>query len=322
MKKLIGLVTGDIHYHDWKQFNNENRRIHISDAYLSYIFEFSHDNCVPIFHTGDIFHTPDNLSNKTLYHFFSNFTKIIQKYPKSYLIGISGNHDIDESYSYLKTLSLIFPNNVKCIDNSFVSIDQRTIVWGIPYLLHNIGFKEKIEEISEEIKLHHKDKDNILLIHTNLYGARDPNGYEITEVPNIPRNMGKFFGAFDLILSGHIHKSDELWENIVMVGAPYQQRKSDSGTDMGYRLVYSNHTTQFVKFNTSEFKFYNDGEEVDDYNFWCKIPKPIIIPKAVKHGIHVDTSRKELAIRYMRLKKIKGSKRLKSLIDVLTKAEE
>jgi DNA repair exonuclease SbcCD nuclease subunit len=325
MAKLIGITSGDWHLNDWKQFNDGDRRLDAGYEFLDFIFKRANKNKVPIYFTGDLFHTPDALSNKLLDYYLIRLKSLSIKYPNVLLIGITGNHDLrlgadSEYYSYVKTLSGVYPEFIKCIDN--ISYFHKGVtIHGIPYTKHNKGFNKSLEALRSGLD---SDVTNILLIHTSLYGAKDPSGYEVEEVPNIPRNLGKFFKGFDLVLSGHIHKQSRLWKNkVYMVGAPYQQRSSDAGTEMGFMEIYDDCYTKFIPYSAPEFKFYTDGTEPgDNYNYWIKIPKAENFKKEVEVSFDVSQSRSKLAEEYCKIKGINNKRRISLLSDILTKADD
>ena len=70
-KEIIGLVTGDIHYHWWKTFNTTGERTQVTTNFLAHLFNEADEKDIPIFHTGDLFHTPKGLTTKTFYEFMT-----------------------------------------------------------------------------------------------------------------------------------------------------------------------------------------------------------------------------------------------------------
>src|SRR5690606_6989935 len=97
-------------------------------------------------------------------------------------------------------------------------------VWGLPYFNNDHDLKEAILKLKDQIKRTHKDKGlKILLLHTDMPGAKTPEGFTIGETQSIPRNLDKFFEEWDLVLCGHIHKPQKLSEKCYMLGCPIQQ---------------------------------------------------------------------------------------------------
>ena len=328
MKKLIALGSSDWHLNNWNQFNKGGRRVKVSDEFILHLLGISDSKGIPILFSGDMFHTPSSLPNSLLNHYNKLFRRASVKFPKAKIIGITGNHDTEETsvvgetpISYVESYAEAFPSIITCIDYGAYDLADDLVVVGIPYINHNKGFKEILDDLSSR----YIDKYKILLIHTNLYGAKDPNGYEVEEVPNIPRNLGRFFKNYDLVLSGHIHKFAKLWaDNVVMVGAPYQQRASDSGTGMGYLEIYDDFSIKFIPYQAPEFKYYNQGEELpNDYDYFIEIKSKVKLKETEGNSTFTNTSdRSELASTYCKVKGIKSKRRVKLLSEILNQAGE
>lgn len=319
MKKLIAIASSDWHINKWKTYNNPIDRLESSFLFIKELLEISHNKNIPILFSGDLFHIPGAITNRLLFEItvFLNWVK--DKYPDAHVLGITGNHDMSDGASYINTFSLLFKPLLQCIDNKSISFGDGYKVIGIPFLKHNGGLAEAIEKFGKK-----DGYKKILLIHTNLYGAKDPNGYEIDEVPNVPRNMGKFFSGYDLVLSGHIHKYDKLWKDrVIMVGAPYHQRTSDSGTTMGYLNVYEDLSTEFIHYKAPEFKFYPEGEPLpDNNNYWIPVPKLNIVKAESEGDFNNKSTKSKLAREYCKVNGVKNKRRKNLLIDTLNKTEE
>ena len=212
-----------------------------------------------------------------------------------------------------------FPNLFKSVEFTDY-VDGDLHIMGIPYITHNIGIGAIVEEMKGLLL---PTKKNILLIHCDLWGAKDPNGREVNTVENIPRNLGKFFKGFDLVLSGHIHKHEKLWENVYMVGAPYQQRKSDMGCKMGYLLIYDDLTIEFINYNAPEFKTYNKGEgKPDDFHYWIPVEKPKKREKENGKEFSTTLDKELLAKMYLKAKGIDNISKTRALINILQKTDD
>lgn len=311
MKKLIALALGDLHFEDWKQFNEDGRRI---DAHLS-VWALLEEECiaegVPLIFTGDLFHNPKHISNKLLAKVLPTLAQA-----EHLIIGIDGNHDQDsgsridnQPNSYFKTMSQAFPDTFKCIN--FSSYEIHGVVYhGVPYLTLNVGFEDYVKNIKLD-----KTKKNVLVIHSDLPGAMDTNNMEVGSVHGISAQYSKVFKRFDLVLSGHIHKYQQLASNVYMVGAPLQQRRTDRNCEMGYVRIYDDLSIEFVEIeNTPKFKTYTDKPE-NEYDYW---DKEIRAKKTKKENKvkKVGTSYKEIAKRYAQDKGI-SKIRTKKLIKLL-----
>jgi DNA repair exonuclease SbcCD nuclease subunit len=313
-KKLIAITASDIHLHEWKQFNQDNRRLINGLDVLTQLRKIGIKQKVPILMPGDLFHNDTHLSNSLLSHVLPYCKKKFDS-PKITLYGIDGNHDQCEqngfdhhSPSYFETFSKIF--------KSFVSVNYRSIetkdftVHGIPYITNNIGFEEYVNSIELT-----SGKPNILMIHTDLPKAKDTNGREIGTALNIPNNLHKLFGRFTLVLAGHIHKPQVMVKNVIMVGAPQQQRRTDKGNELGYWLIFDDGSYTFKPFDLyPEFIDLKPGEKApNNDNFYSVIPKK----KEKKEGTTIKFSATQkkgsLARRYMKENNIKGKDKFESL---------
>ena len=313
-KKLIGLATGDLHYHDWKSFNETFERTQVTTNFLAKLFNIADEKNIPIFHIGDLFHTPKGLSTKTLFEFMTMMATVRDNYNVK-IYGISGNHDLDQGVSLWGAMCFAFPDIFINIDNGYHKFNDFTL-YGIPYIKRNVGLVKTIDWISEE------PGKKVLLLHTALYGAPDPSGYEL-EPQNLPRQLPVLFKAFDLVLVGHIHKHTAVENNIIMVGAPNQQRKSDSGCQMGYVEIYDDFSVKFIPYKSPEFRYYNEGEEHENTNdFWIEIPKPRKLKKGSEAEFSPKMSKETMARRYAEETGITSPRKIKALIDILNQTEE
>ena len=315
-KRLIAYATGDIHFHDWKTFNENVERTKVTINFLSHLMIQAKNNNVPIFHTGDLFHTPKGLTTKT-YVMFSNFMVTVREdYLGVKIYGITGNHDSDQGYSLWDAVCNSYPDTFINLDNGYKSFEGFT-VFGIPYAKRNERVIRKIESHA----IHPSDK-KIILLHTALYGAPDPSGYEL-EPENLPRNLNALFKDFDLVLAGHVHKHTAVDDNIIMVGAPNQQRKSDSGCEMGYLEIYDDFSVKFVKFATPQFRYYKEGEEHEDtWDFWIEIKKPKKLKKGSEASFKPSMDREKMARRYAEETGITSPRKIKALINVLKQTDD
>ena len=304
--KLLAIAFGDLHLNEWKQFNDDNCRLYAGVDVLVYLNALALKKKVPLLFMGDLIHTDKYITNRLL----SEALPILKNMKNFY--GIDGNHDQSEqnththkSPSYFDTFAKIF-NDIHCVNYRSVELEN-IVLHGIPYLTHNIGLKETMESFNIV-----KGKKNILMIHTDLHGAEDNNGISIDSTSNIPKDMDKFFEKFDIVLAGHIHKPQVLGDNIYMLGSPQQQRRTDMGSELGFWKVYKDKVT-FTPFNKyPEFKTYNEGDEIDDFHFWTKLPKELKASKT-EFNFSAKTDKSKLATSYCKTKGITDKRKVKAL---------
>jgi|LSQX01.2.fsa_nt_gb DNA repair exonuclease SbcCD nuclease subunit len=318
MSKIISVIFSDLHIHNYNQFNENNRRLLLKFEIMRQLLKYK----VPLLFGGDMFHEDQQITNTVMHHCSRELPKIFK--PEYPLVGISGNHDMSEaSYIGNETPSLFnsFCNLVPgmiSIDFSHYRLTDKVTVWGLPYISYNRGFREYINELPK-MPLFTQSKRNILLVHTDLHGARDTDGRKIGSVENIDIDMGKFFNKFDLVFSGHIHKPQRLTKRVIMIGAPDQQRKSDMGGKFGYWLLYDDMKYEHHSLNMPEFREYDPAkDEIDDYHYWVPINSEKEEDLAYEEKKFTNNvSRTLLAKRYCKEKGIKDKKKIEALKEAL-----
>lgn len=315
-KELIAYAASDLHFHDWKQFNEQDERTQVTINVLAHLMFLSDQDDVPIIMPGDLFHTPKGLTTKTLVMFMTFMNTAIEAYPRAKVIGITGNHDGDINYSLWYAMCKAFPTMLLNADNSRVELGKDIHVYGLPYRRRNNGLVDAIKAAGK------MDGKKILLLHTELYGAPDPSGYDLNP-QNFPRESLALFKAFNLVLAGHVHKHTKVKKNVYMVGAPNQQRKSDAGCEMGYLEIYDDFSVEFMKMDNPEFRFYKEGEEHEDTNdFWVEIPKPKKMRKNSEAEFKATMDKTKMAKQYAKETGIKSKRRIKALIDILEQTDD
>jgi DNA repair exonuclease SbcCD nuclease subunit len=265
-KKIIALSISDIHIHKWKSHNEGMKRTKDTMKILQYVSNKAEELSVPVLCPGDLFHGE---VGPILLSFVEDHWP---SYFRENFFAISGNHDQEEKSfvdSQQPSMVTYFHKKglLQCLDFEYRVLPD-FFTYGIPYLTYNKGLLQAIENLAVSTS------DNyykILMIHTDLYGAKESDGREVGTVEGLPRDMGKLFEPFDLVLCGHIHKPQEIIPGkVIMVGAPQQQRKSDADGEFGYWEIYSDFSYKFVPLDwPSKFMFYNEGDiPGDDYNYW------------------------------------------------------
>jgi DNA repair exonuclease SbcCD nuclease subunit len=245
------------------------RRLRGQMETLELLFKQAHASKVPLFFNGDLFHSPIGLTNDLLSVVLPEIIQLFHRYPIDFF-AISGNHDIEgintkarRSPSYINTLA----NSIE----TFHNLDFETVefddfaVHGIPYLTHNTGFAEAVEEIKIV-----KGKFNILMNHGDYKDQKDTNGIIIGKGENVDEDLLE--EKFDLVLSGHVHKQGHIRKNIYSLGSPMQHRLSDMGGTFGYWSLKNKFRLEFKELlDTPKFRFYTkDSDKDNDIDFWVK----------------------------------------------------
>lgn len=326
-REIIAVNFSDLHLETWKNHNEGNRRLKNAINVLKDIAMVCKKHDVPSLFGGDLFHKERALTNDIIEDTFPALYKIWGK-GNFRTIGITGNHDQSkqnligkESPSYVRTLSKIF-KGLECIDFSSYELNDKVIVHGVPYITHDLGLIEYINGIKLE-----NSKKHILMIHTTMPNAKDTDGREVhTNLPDT--EFYKALARFDLVLCGHIH-SPCTWKigktTILQTGAPQQQRLTDKDCDMGYWLIYSDLSVEFVHLNKYPrfIEVESVTEKLGDGNFYVVKPKRVnkkTVQEARKE-FNLQLSRTKLASNYCKQKGIKDKVKKEALVNTLKNTE-
>lgn len=317
-KVLKFLVFSDLHLHMWSKFET---RTNTAFEVLDLLSDESMKLKVPVLFCGDLLHEANSMSQELALLIKERFSILDEKDWVMYCI--SGNHTmkhinrIDNPTSSWETWLTKDYKFLKLIDFDRVHIGK-FYIHGIPYIDNNTGLSEYLKKLDTEVGKNRSK--HILLLHTDYPGAKDTDGREINSVENLNVNV---LNKFDLVLCGHIHKPQRLSKKVYMIGAPYQQRRTDIGCKLGYWKIYSDlsmqfvHLKQFPKFIDVE----SEDEIKDDGNYYTVLPKKTSNLVNTNHKITKQLSKKALAKRYLKEKGIKEEEKKNLLIDVLKKAE-
>lgn len=323
MKKVIAIAFSDLHINLWAKFNTNNKRTLDHFRVLELIAKACDKHKCPALFCGDLIHKPDSMDQDLALMVKYHLSKIWADHPRFKIFAIDGNHDLKK----VNTIGNLQPGWVKFFENDNhlvvitpitppVPIYKDVMVYGIPYLDHNVGLNDTVKNLRliEGFK-------NILLLHTDYPGAKDCDGRLVDSVENLNINV---LNRFDLVLCGHIHKPQRLSKKVYMVGAPLQQRRTDKDTDLGYWEVYEDLSMNFVSLNRYFPRFIDvesEDEIKDDGNYYTVLPKKSSISVVKEHKITKNISNKTLARRYMREKGISDKTKKELLIHILKQTE-
>ncbi len=313
------IVISDLHINDWGKWPS---RLDSAFKILDYISDMSVDLNIPVLHCGDLFHRPESISAELFDRVQYEFNLLDQK--DWTLYSISGNHCCnhinrinEKPSSWVSRFANTF-KFLKCIDFDRLHIGK-FYIHGVPYIDHNIGLSEYLKKIN--VNIGKSRSKHILMLHTDYPGASDNDGRVIDSVENLNLNI---LNKFDLVLCGHIHKPQRLGKKMYMIGCPYQQRRTDNGSKLGYWILYSDLSMKFKEL-TDYPKFidvYDESEIKEDGNYYTVIPKLSSKSVETKHKITKQLTKKQLARRYMRQQGDKDKTRLNLLTHILTKSEK
>lgn len=318
-KQVIAIVFSDLHLNIYAKFNEDNKRTLNHFRVLSIIQEKCKEYDCPALFCGDFFHKPETMDQDLMELTYEKFKELELRENQVEIFSISGNHDLkkvsfigNKPFSWVKFLEQF---GIVNLDYGKRCLGMNAVVYGIPYIDHNVGLSEYLKNIKLD-----KNADNILMLHTDYPGAKDTDGREIDSVENLNLNV---LNRFDLILCGHIHKPQRLSKKVYMIGAPLQQRRTDKDCKLGYWKLYSDLSMEFVELKGfPKFVDVESEDEIkDDGNYYTILPKKTSIQVNTNHKITKQVSKKTLAKRYLREKGIKDDVKKQLLIDTLNKAE-
>lgn len=325
------VTFSDPHIHVWETYNKDNMRTQAHVRAMLEIGEVARDLEVPILMPGDLFHGFGKMP-LSLQEVFWNMMDVWEQngYPKIW--GISGNHDQEsanydeekQSRSSFRMVARRSKGLINALDFSDFKVSEDLHVFGLPYVTYNKSFDHYVQIFRNLIR---PGKYNILLIHTDLHGAKDASGREFGTVEEIPSNMKKYFRAFDMVLDGHLHQPQQLASNIVVVGSPIQQKRSDAGCEYGYWIGYEKDKEIIMKFKPlkgyPEFIELKPGEEApDNKNFYITATDKVEEDHTeIDHGFSNTASKEQLATNYLKVIGESSISKRKALINILTEAD-
>lgn len=330
MKPLF-VTFSDPHIHIWKTHNKDNMRTQAHVRAFLEIGQVAKELGVPILMPGDLFHGFGKMELE-LQEVFWNMMDLWeqQKYPKIW--GISGNHDQEsanydeykESRSSFAMVARKSGGLINNLDFTDFKVTEEMHVFGLPYLTYNKSFDHYVQQYLKSLR---PGKFNILLIHTDLHGATDATGREIGTVEEIPTNMKAYFKDFDMVLDGHLHQPQKLAQNIVVVGSPLQQKRSDVGDKYGYWIGSEVDGEIKMKFKPlkgyPEFVELKPGEMTpDNHNYYITTEEETEEDhEEVDHGFSNTASKEQLAKNYMKVIGETSISKRKALVTILNQAD-
>lgn len=274
------LIFSDLHIHQYRQFNEDGRRLKNGIAFLDYIFKLADANKIKyILFPGDLFNNMQIMATKAVNAVAACLKMNFDQYPDVALIAISGNHDDAEknlldnpSESALDYLDYVFPN--------FILLDHYphtfhtaggTTIRGVRYFEHSEHFRAALNEAGIE----QNKKNTILMMHQTV-GSGLPIEDDIT--PDDP-----LFDPFTLVLNGHIHTGEQLTDKFINVGSPMHRDLGDAGKTKGFWIVDLDNPIETISFKDITSKYPNfvkktQGEELteeDKNNYIIWQPAPI-----------------------------------------------
>jgi len=255
------LVFSDLHAHNYKKFDENESRLFNCLRVVENCFTIAHENGITyIIFTGDLYDQQKALPTIVVNMMIQVLFELFKAYPNIHIISISGNHDhssknlLDiEAHSALFHLDLIF-DNFHIIDNKSLHIkdgDDNVVFHGIPYYSHREHFLQKVKENPLEM-----NAKNYLMIHQTPKHSNPmiQHDFEGSELSN-----------YDYVFCGHIHKHEQITNNVVLVGSPLHRDLGDEGQEKGV-LIFDTKTDTYERIilNYPKIQLSN---ELDAFNY-------------------------------------------------------
>lgn len=195
---------------------------------------------------GDMFHTFSQIATTAVNNTILRFRKLFKDYPDITFYAISGNHDHavlnswkSPSDTSLRWLATAFPKRFIVLDNRGIMVDGIAF-YGIPYYKHTVDFDLALAQAHAWAGAQ-AGVPKVLLIH------QSPQGLANKFIQPDILNDNAMFAAFDQIYCGHIHQTQQVRENFLVVGSPLQADAGDFGDDKGIFLVDCQPVTKKLK---------------------------------------------------------------------------
>ena len=259
------IATGDIHIRKLKRLDETKEQLTKFIDECKRIVEENGPENTRIVIAGDICHSKLDTSGEmylTLVWFLRELDSICKT------IVIAGNHDLNMSnldrvdsltpvFEMCKFKQVIFLDRELEYKSGYVVDDN--VVWCL-YSTFDVFAGPDIEIIKKKRGM--KDRVFIGLFHGDLNGAKNASGTELTGLDN------KHFSGTDFVISGHIHKSQEIERDgvrIVYCGSLIQQDMGESVSGHGY-LVWDvqNKTFELVELPNEKYGYYKFSIEKED----------------------------------------------------------
>lgn len=234
--KLPGVYFTDLHCNKYTQFADRSDRLEDCLKVIDDVFKLAiKAKAKTILFGGDLGDLPKYVYTKVLVALIRRFRKWFSKYPDITMLAISGNHDQSEknlwdkpAATFLAAIAEAFPENFILIDNDIIEMSCGVTVAGIPYYEHKACFDKALDSMYEKCLYPNDEKRKVtLLIHQTPEGL--PNRHIRPDTsPADPR-----YGAFDMVLCGHIHQKQIITPKFIVGGNPLHRDLGDVGSEKG-----------------------------------------------------------------------------------------
>lgn len=248
-------IVSDLHFHDWKQFNEEGKRLSETVAALSYVCRAaSEKGAKRVYIAGDFFHARGSWTPTVL----NTAMKAVKTLSEAWDVefrAIPGNHDLEtkECTALGSAISPFEGSAFTCVNHPTVFGDDKVIM--IPWVSDNAELKKLMEKYA--------NKDYDLIIHA-------PMNDVIQGIPNHGFDAQTISG-FKRVFAGHYHNHKKISDDpeVYSIGALTHQTWNDVGTKAG-GLIVKDKSVLHVETLAPKFVFYDFSRNFADQKSICK----------------------------------------------------
>ena len=230
---MKAIIFSDLHTHNYKQFNENHRRIDNCVNMVKYVFDYASENEIKlILFTGDLLDQFANVSVVAINRLIHMFDECFNVYEDIEFLAIPGNHDFATKSTAVvpgcSGLDILAGQPTGGLFSNFSLLngtynDSTVSIMGIPYYENMDDFWLTYDENID----HMEHKDNMfLMMHQMVW----PENSMVEDDINLDDNR---LMKFKWIFNGHVHHKGILSNNFLNVGSPLHRDASDIGIRKG-----------------------------------------------------------------------------------------
>jgi len=263
------LIISDTQFGNHKQFADystglNSRLLHQLIAFDRCLEEAAEQGCKRVIHLGDVFEKNNILEPEIV----NSLLKTLKKYEHEFseFIFLTGNHDKTgdmEEFNKLLILDGQLGKKVRIISKPYLSARDVTEIF-IPYMKDEERVEQVIEKTLNPSKnVGYTKKHTVLYLHQTIIESEHGRMF-------IKGVNPEYLKQFKQVYCGHIHQSQKVRENVLIVGAPYPITFGDSNDRF---VVIVENGKPIKRFKPAHPKFIktdnvDDVPKNDKYNFY------------------------------------------------------
>lgn len=223
------VITSDIQLHPhqpWSKIlpNGMNDRLADGLECLRQAFDLVKGASVIV--NGDLFHDRKALTLDTIHY----TRQVFDAHPDTDVILSVGNHDQFSRVGDVHSLGVCSGRRVSIVSKPDVIHLQDITVYVIPFIENAEEFKRVVaeQEIVDNGKMH------LLLMHQGIDGALLAKNSRAKDKISLSDLR---LSEFDLVLSGHYHRPQQMASNMFYIGSPYEIDAGEAGDEKRFLVL-------------------------------------------------------------------------------------